>query len=95
MYTLPQKSKIQLKLLSLLVSLLVSLSVFSQNVSISSKDTLPNSAAGLDVYFSNKGLLIPRVALTGTANIAPLSAHVAGMIIYNTSTAGVVKPGFY
>jgi len=95
MYTLPQKSKIQLKLLSLLVSLLVSLSVFSQNVSISSKDTLPNSAAGLDVYFSNKGLLIPRVALTGTANIAPLSAHVAGMIIYNTATAGDVKPGFY
>lgn len=95
MYTLPQKDRLQIKLYSLLVSLFISLSVFSQNVSISAKDTLPNAAAGLDVYFPNKGLLIPRVALTGTANFAPLSAHVAGMIVYNTATAGDVKPGFY
>jgi hypothetical protein len=47
------------------------------------------------VNFSNKGLLIPRVALTGTANPNPLAAHVAGMIVYNTATVDDVSPGFY
>lgn len=57
--------------------------------------TSPNNNAVLDIGSSNKGLLIPRVALTGTANTAPLSAHVAGMIVYNTATTGNVTPGFY
>ena len=93
--TLLHKNRLNKKLYSLLISLLITLAGFSQNVSISSKDTLPNADAGLDVYFSNKGLLIPRVALTATANFAPLSAHVAGMIVFNTATAADVKPGFY
>lgn len=83
------------KLYGLLITLIISLSGFSQNVSISSKDTVPNSAAGLDVNFTNKGLLIPRVALTSTTSFAPLSAHVAGMVVYNTATVGDVIPGFY
>lgn len=73
-----------------------SLSGFSQNAGISATGAVPpNSAAGLDVNFSNKGLLIPRVALTGTANAMPLSAHIAGMIVYNTATTADVTPGFY
>ena len=66
-----------------------------QNVGINTTGAVPNASAGLDVDFSNKGLLIPRVALTGTANAAPLAAHVAGMIIYNTATVSDVTPGFY
>jgi hypothetical protein len=68
---------------------------FTQNVGINSTGAAPNPSAGLDVSFPDKGVLIPRVALTGTANFAPLSAHVAGMIVYNTATAGDVTPGFY
>lgn len=79
----------------LLIALITSISGFSQNVGINSTGAQPNSSAGLDVDFPDKGLLIPRVALTGTANAAPLSAHVAGMIVYNTATAGDVVPGFY
>jgi hypothetical protein len=59
----------------------------------------PNSSAALEVKATNKGLLIPRVALTGTVPAAPLAAHVAGMMVYNTATAGAapdnVSPGFY
>jgi hypothetical protein len=48
---------------------------------------------------ANKGLLLSRVALTSTGSPAPLSAHVAGMAIYNTATAGsgstAVTPGYY
>lgn len=63
----------------------------------------PNANAVLDlVSGTNKGLLMPRVALTRTDEPAPLSAHVAGMTVYNTGTSapGVpinnyVSPGFY
>jgi hypothetical protein len=67
----------------------------SQNVGINTTGTAPNAAAGLDVDFADKGILVPRVALTSTSSFAPLSAHVAGMVVYNTATTGNVNPGFY
>ena len=50
---------------------------------------------------SSKGLLLPRMALSSTtdANANPLKAHVKGMLVYNTATAGsgatAVSPGVY
>ncbi len=59
----------------------------------------PNASAVLDLQTTNKGLLLPRVALTSTTAATPLSAHVAGMTVYNTATAGTgttaVSPGQY
>jgi hypothetical protein len=78
-----------------IILLLASLGSFAQNMGINATGVPPNANAGLDVDFTDKGILIPRVALTGTANFAPLAAHVAGMIVYNTATAGDVIPGFY
>ncbi|MEI6124036.1 MAG: hypothetical protein WCQ95_10470 [Bacteroidota bacterium] len=84
------------KLYFLLVSLMITLSGFSQsNVGINPTGLAPNADAGLDVDFSNKGILIPRVSLQSSSSFAPLSAHVAGMIVYNTATIADVKPGFY
>jgi hypothetical protein len=40
-------------------------------------------------------MLLPRVALTSTSSFAPLTAHVQGMTIFNTATAGDVTPGYY
>ena len=59
--------------------------------------TSPNSNALLDVdaTASNGGILLPRLALTSTASFAPLSAHVAGMMVYNTAPKSDVTPGFY
>jgi len=82
-------------LFGLLVIICTSQSSFSQNVGISASGSQPNTSAGLDVDFADKGLLIPRVALTGTSNAAPLAAHVAGMMVYNTATVGNVTSGFY
>ena len=79
----------------LLISLLLTFSGYSQNVGINATGAQPNASAGLDIDFPNKGLLIPRVALTSTTSFAPLAAHVAGMVVYNTATAGDVTPGFY
>ena len=80
----------------ILVCLIIPFLGFTQNAGISpSRAQAPNPAAGLDINFSTQGFLIPRVALTGTANAAPLAAHVAGMIVFNTATALDVTPGLY
>jgi len=82
--------------LCLLILLISPEFLFSQNVGISPAGaTPPNAAAGVDVNYTSKGLLIPRVALESTSSFVPLSSHVAGMLVYNTATAGDVTPGFY
>lgn len=55
----------------------------------------PNPDAMLEVASTNKGILLPRVALTNSTAASPLAAHVAGMAVYNTATAGDVTPGYY
>ena len=58
----------------------------------------PNNNSLLDINSTATdpgGLLFPRMDLTGTGNVAPLAAHVAGMVVYNTATAGDVTPGYY
>lgn len=47
---------------------------------------------------TNKGLMLPRVALTNTTAILPVlgtHAQATGMVVYNTATAGDVTPGVY
>jgi hypothetical protein len=55
----------------------------------------PDINAVLELAGTTKGLLLPRVDLTGTANATPLSAHTAGMVVYNTATIADVTPGYY
>jgi hypothetical protein len=56
----------------------------------------PNAYLHLGDAGGNKGLLLPRVALTMTTAVAPLTAPVAaGMYVYNTATTGDVTPGTY
>lgn len=83
-------------LLSLLILSMIAVTGYSQNAGISATGAVPpDASAGLDVNFTNKGLLIPRVTLTSTASFAPLAAHLAGMMVYNTATTGDVTPGIY
>lgn len=89
------KNSLNKGLYALLFFVMIASTGFSQNVVISPTGAPANPSAGLDVNFSSKGLLIPRVALQATSNFLPLTAHVAGTLVYNTATAGDVKPGFY
>ena len=62
--------------------------------------TSPGSGAMLDVTSTNKGILIPRVALTSTASSSPITpAPTTSLLVYNTATSGsgatAVTPGFY
>ena len=85
------------RFLSLMIVLFISITGFTQNVGISPTGAiLPNVNAGLDVNFTNQGLLVPRVALTNSTSYLPLGAvHVAGMIVYNTAKVLDVTPGLY
>ncbi len=59
-------------------------------------NTNPNTNALLEIGDSTDsgGVLIPRVTLSATTNSSPLATDIAGMIVYNTVTAGDVTPGF-
>jgi trimeric autotransporter adhesin len=59
----------------------------------------PDPAAILEVSSSNKGLLIPRVALTGINDVTTIPSAPPSLLVYNTATAGAtgfgVIPGYY
>jgi hypothetical protein len=70
---------------------------FSQGVGIGTNT--PNASAALDISASSKGLLMPRVALTSVNDITTIASPAAGLLVYNTATAGAapanVKPGYF
>jgi hypothetical protein len=59
----------------------------------------PDNSAQLDVTATNKGVLVPRVALTATNVAAPVTSPATSLLIYNTASAGSfpndVYPGYY
>jgi hypothetical protein len=88
----------KLQSICLLLLILISGNAMAQ-VKFGTNPSTVNGSALLELESTNKGLLMPRVALTATNSASPLSAHVAGMVVYNTATAGTapnnVTPGFY
>lgn len=80
--------------------LLISFNKFkSQNVGISNSGAVPNASAMLDIVSTDKGLLVPRFALSDITVAAPVTSPAVSLIVYNTATAGTppnnVVPGFY
>lgn len=75
------------------------LSVDAANNAVGIGTAAPNTNAALDISSTTKGVKLPSLALTATNNASPLSAHIAGMLVYNTATAGTapnnVVPGLY
>jgi hypothetical protein len=83
-----------MKKIFLTLALAIGLTATAQ-VKVGDNVTTLNASSLLELESTSKGLLFPRVALTGTTAFAPLAAHVAGMTVYNTATAGDVTPGLY
>ncbi|TAL58647.1 MAG: hypothetical protein EPN85_11080, partial [Bacteroidetes bacterium] len=70
------------------------------NVAINYTGASADAKALLDVSAADKGILIPRVALTASNSNAPIGSPLpAGLMVYNTSTSGAspnnVTPGYY
>ncbi|MBV5281082.1 MAG: hypothetical protein JZU53_01475 [Paludibacter sp.] len=56
----------------------------------------PDPSAVVDMTATNKGVLIPRVALTATTAAAPITAPAQGLMVYNTTTTVPgLPPGYY
>lgn len=68
---------------------------YSQNVAINGTGVVGDASAGLDISFTNRGLLIPRLALTQTTNPAPVTSPATSLLVYNTATINDVTPGYY
>ncbi|MFP3831316.1 hypothetical protein [Chryseobacterium sp. SIMBA_028] len=57
--------------------------------------TTPDPSSVLEVAGSNKGLLIPRIALTGSSDTVTVPLPANSLMIYNTAAVSDVLPGYY
>lgn len=61
--------------------------------------TAPTASAVLQVSSTNKGILMPQVALLSATDVATIPSPATSLMIYNTATAGsgtsAVTPGYY
>jgi hypothetical protein len=71
----------------------------AQSVGISTGVIVPDASSMMEVQAINKGVLIPRVALTATNLAGPIALPATSLLVYNTATAGLspndVIPGYY
>jgi hypothetical protein len=80
-------------------STLVFFVTLTTNAQIGIGTSSPSASAKLEISSTSRGFLLPRVALTGTADIATIASPATALLVYNTATAGTspnnVTPGFY
>ncbi len=85
------------KIYTVAALLFASLTTNAQNVGIGTAS--PNPSAKLEIVDINRGILLPRVALTATNIAAPVATPATWLVVFNTATAGAgataVSPGLY
>ncbi len=74
-------------LLIFAISLLFHKQNSAQNLSINTTGALPDSSAMLDIVSANKGLLIPRVSLTGINDNITITNPAISLLVYNTNSS--------
>ena len=85
-------------LLTSFANLIFNIPSIAQNIAINNDGSLPVPGAMLDIKSSSKGILIPRISLTGTNDILSVPLRIESLLIYNTSSVSglnAVAPGFY
>jgi len=60
--------------------------VARDNGSVGIGTSAPDASAALEVNSSSKGMLIPKVALTGVTDVTTIPSPASGLIAYNTAT---------
>jgi len=70
-----------------------------QTLKVGNNPTTVTNSAVLDVEATNKGALLPRVALTGTTDVTTIANPANALTVFNTANAGTapnnVTPGYY
>lgn len=59
------------------------------------KSLVPDASAVLDIGATDKGVLIPRLALTGETDATTIKGAAPSLLVFNTANAGGLKPGYY
>ena len=96
MITKIQKINIQTAALLTVATLGLTSPALAQNISISPTGNPPHNSAALDIRdFTNKGLLIPRIALTSNTDVTTIPAPALSLLVYNTGTGGLTPAGYY
>ncbi|KZE83704.1 hypothetical protein AV926_04105 [Myroides marinus] len=69
---------------------------FAANAQVGIGTATPNKSAELLIESSNRGLLIPNVALTSTTDKNTITnGNVQSLMVYATKTQGDITPGYY
>ena len=86
-----------IRLLSIIIiyMTIISTQVFAQNLGIGPDTFDPDASAGVEMRFSNKGLLIPRVALTSVTDATTIPSPAPSLLVYNLGTNGLTPAGYY
>ncbi|MEZ0183157.1 hypothetical protein AB9T89_13000 [Flavobacterium oncorhynchi] len=78
---------------TLIISSIFSIKIFSQ---VGIGTVMPEKSAMLDVVSTNKGILIPRVNLTGLMDTSTIvNGNKESLLVYNTSNTADVISGYY
>ncbi|MEI6750758.1 MAG: hypothetical protein WCM93_16500, partial [Bacteroidota bacterium] len=64
------------------------------SVGINNTGSAPAASAMLDVSATNKGLLIPQIALTGVFDITTIPNPAVSLLVYNTTTGSGLTAGY-
>src|SRR5438105_4906443 len=72
-----------LKKITFIFLFAINIGSWAQSVGINPTGAVPNSSAGLDIDFTNKGLLIPR---TTSAQRSLIASPATSLLIFNTTT---------
>lgn len=74
---------------------LVFFSLIRINAQVGINTVTPDHSSILDVVSTDKGVLLPRIALTSTLDTSSIFNPATSLLIYNTSTVNDVVPGYY
>jgi hypothetical protein len=81
------------KLFLLILVLSYQQSSFAQGVGINT--ITPDPSTALDIQSSNKGVLLPRVALVSTSDGSTIANPAHALLIFNTTDNALLNPGYY
>jgi len=87
--------KVILRILRFVVVFTASLQVFTQAIGVGANVFTPDASAMLEVRATNKGILIPQVALTGVNDATTIASPATSLLVYNTGTGGLSPAGYY
>jgi len=74
------------------ITLFLLIVISSLHAQVGIGTTTPATSSALDITSTNKGLLIPRVALISTSDVATIASPVTSLLVYNS---GFLPNGYY